>query len=35
MVITKDSDGDSWEDYVKGVYKDLTMNDEYILFIEA
>jgi hypothetical protein len=34
-VITKDSDDASWKDYVKVVYEDLTMNDEYILFIEA
>lgn len=24
-----------WDDYVEGVYDDLTMNDEYKLFIEA
>ena len=24
-----------WEDYAEGVYEDLTMNDEYKIFIEA
>jgi hypothetical protein len=33
--IIQDSPVAPWEDYAEGVYGDLTMNDEYKLFIEA
>ena len=33
--IIQDSPVAPWDDYAEGVYEDLTMNDEYKLFIEA
>ena len=33
--IIQDSSVAPWDDYAEGVYDDLTMNDEYKLFIEA
>ena len=33
--IIQDSPVAPWDDYAEGVYDDLTMNDEYKLFIEA
>jgi hypothetical protein len=33
--IIQDSPIAPWDDYAEGVYEDLTMNDEYKLFIEA
>ena len=33
--IIQDSPVAPWEDYAEGVYEDLTMNDEYKIFIEA
>jgi hypothetical protein len=33
--IIQDSPIAPWDDYAEGVYEDLTMNDEYKIFIEA
>ena len=33
--IIQDTPVAPWEDYAEGVYEDLTMNDEYKLFIKA
>ena len=33
--IIQDTPVAPWEDYAEGVYEDLTMNDEYKIFIEA
>ena len=33
--IIQDSPVAPWEDYAEGVYEDLTMNDEYKIFIEV
>jgi hypothetical protein len=33
--IIQDSPVAPWDDYAEGVYEDLTMNDEYKVFIEA
>jgi hypothetical protein len=33
--IIQDSPVAPWDDYAEGVYEDLTMNDEYKIFIEA
>jgi hypothetical protein len=33
--IIQDTPVAPWDDYAEGVYEDLTMNDEYKLFIEA